>query len=142
MLLPNEMWRNRRFAVMCLVIFLTWGATNGLELQLTYFWRDVMGFQPKFYALLFLPSPLMGLIINGIMGLVVHRVHALVITTIGLTLCLCAPLAMALATRDSPYWTSCEYLPVITASPWLTVSVTKPSSLLHSILLAPTVYSP
>jgi sugar phosphate permease len=103
------MWRNRAFSVLCVAALLVWAAQNGLDMTLLAYWKDVEHRAIKEWSILYLPSPIVGLLGFLLMGFIAHRVPAIAITTTGLVLSLLAPLSLIWTSEKSTYLSSSQY---------------------------------
>jgi hypothetical protein len=63
-IVPNSLWRNRVFSVICLGVFITWGVFNAIETYLTLFFQDVQKISAIQTSIRFLPAPIAGAIAN------------------------------------------------------------------------------
>jgi hypothetical protein len=63
-IIPNSLWRNRVFSVICLGVFITWGVFNAIETYLTLFFQDVQKISAIQTSIRFLPAPIAGAIAN------------------------------------------------------------------------------
>lgn len=101
-IIPNSLWRNRTFSVICLGVFITWGVFNALETYLTLFFQDVQHISAIQTSIRFLPAPIAGTLANMVMGLIAHRVRADWAVTIGVA---CTSMAALLMCIIQPQWT-------------------------------------
>lgn len=102
--IPNSLWRNRIFSVICAGVFLIWGAFNSVETYQTLFFQDVQKVSPIQTSLRFLPTPIGGALSNVVMGLVAHRVRADWACLIGVALTSIGSLLMSVIQPDWTYW--------------------------------------
>lgn len=111
-IIPNSLWRNMIFTSICIDVFLAWGAFNGTETLLTFFFQDVQQLSATQASLRFLPAPVSGLATNLVMGLMIHKIRADWAVIFSMTLSSISALLVALMKIDAPYW---EYaFPAIT----------------------------
>ncbi|KAF2134395.1 MFS general substrate transporter [Dothidotthia symphoricarpi CBS 119687] len=114
-IIPNSLWRNRIFSVICVGVFITWGVFNALESYLTLFFQDVQQISAIQTSLRFLPTPVAGAITNLIMGLVVHRVHANWAVIIGASLSAVGGLLMCVMKPEWTYWSAAFFACILNA---------------------------
>ena len=107
-IIPNSLWRNQIFTIICISVFFIWGAFNAFETILTFYFQRVQLLTAIQSSLRFLPAPVAGAVANIAMGLLVHRVPANWLAVIGCTISAAAPLVMVFATPQSSYWSSGE----------------------------------
>jgi sugar phosphate permease len=103
------MWKNRAFSVLCVAALLVWAAQNGMDMTLLAYWKDVEQRSVNEWAIMYLPSPIVGLLGFLLMGFVAHRVPAIAITTTGLLLSLLAPISLLWTRAESSYFESSQY---------------------------------
>lgn len=108
-IIPNSLWRNKAFTSICIMVFLVWGGFNAVETFLTFFWQDVQKLTAIETSLRFLPAPIMGMVTNLVIGLIVHKVPADWAANVASVLTTVAPLMMAIAQPQWPYW-SCSFI--------------------------------
>lgn len=102
--IPNSLWFNRYFSVVCLTVFLAWGTFNGLESMFTLYFQEAQQLDVLQTSLRFLPSGIGGLIIEIIAGSLVRKLSAHYLVSIGLLASSVAPFLMTFATASSSYW--------------------------------------
>ncbi|EAT89768.2 hypothetical protein SNOG_03037 [Parastagonospora nodorum SN15] len=102
--IPNSLWKNRIFSVICVGVFLVWGVFNGIETYMTLFFQDVQGLSALQTSIRFLPTPVGGIIANVAMGLIAHRVRADYTVHIGVFLATVAALLMCVIQPEWTYW--------------------------------------
>lgn len=103
-IIPNSLWRNRIFSVICVGVLVTWGVFNALESYLTLFFQDVQQISAMQTALRFLPTPVAGALTNMVMGLVVHRFRANWAVVVGMSLSAVGGLLMCIIKPEWTYW--------------------------------------
>ena len=103
-LIPNTLWRNRIFTVICIGVFITWGVFNAIETFITLFFQEVQGNSAIQTSVKFLPAPIAGALSNVVMGLIAHRVNANWAVIIGISLTTVACLLMSVIQIHWPYW--------------------------------------
>ncbi|CAO2654471.1 Nn.00g112040.m01.CDS01 [Neocucurbitaria sp. VM-36] len=102
--IPNSLWRNRVFSVICLGVFITWGVFNGVESYLTLFFQDVQEISAIQTSIRFLPIPVAGAIANVVVALIVHRVRADWMVIGGIALTSIGGLLMCIIQPEWSYW--------------------------------------
>ncbi|KAF2007682.1 MFS general substrate transporter [Amniculicola lignicola CBS 123094] len=103
-IIPNSLWRNRIFTVICIGVFATWGVFNAIESYLTLFFQEVQQISAIQTSLRFLPAPFSGALANLVMGLIAHRVRADWAVIFGMGLTTLATLLMSIIHPDWSYW--------------------------------------
>lgn len=110
-IIPNSLWRNRIFSVICLGVFITWGVFNAVETYLTLFFQDVQKISAIQTSIRFLPAPIAGALTNLVMGLIAHRVRADFAVVMGVGLTTVGALLMCVIQAEWSYW-ACAFLAV------------------------------
>ncbi|KZF26937.1 integral membrane protein [Xylona heveae TC161] len=105
-LIPNSLWRNKVFTVICITVFFSWGAVEALETILTFYFQNVQNLSALQTSIRFLPAAATGILANIVAGSLVHRAPGNVIVVVGLAISCVAPLVMAFAKPTSSYWSS------------------------------------
>jgi nitrate/nitrite transporter NarK len=103
-LIPNMLWKSRRFTSMCINVFLIWGAFNAFEQISNFVFQDVQGLSALVAAFQFLPVSISGFITSIITGLLLHRVRADYVMYITIALSTFSPLLMAILDPADSYW--------------------------------------
>jgi MFS family permease len=103
-IIPNSLWRNRVFTSVCLDVFFLWGAFNATETLLTFFFQEVQMLNATKTSIRFLPAPVVGVLVNGMMGLIIHRVRANWAIIIGTLISCISPILTALMKPSDSYW--------------------------------------
>jgi nitrate/nitrite transporter NarK len=124
-IIPNSLWRNKIFSIICIGVFITWGVFNAVETYHTLFFQDVQQLSAIQTSIRFLPGPVSGALCNVAMGLIAHRVRADWAVTVGLAFTSIAGLLMCIIQPSWSYW-ACAFLSVffnpISADTLFTVS--------------------
>lgn len=102
--IPNSLWRNRIFSVVCLGVFTVWGVFNAIESFQSLYFQDVQEISPIQTSLRFLPTPIGGALSNVIMGLIAHRVRADWACLVGVALTSVGSLLMCIIQPEWTYW--------------------------------------
>lgn len=113
--IPNSLWRNRIFSVICIGVFITWGVFNGIESYLTLYFQDVQEISAIQTSIRFLAVPAAGAIANVTVALIVHKVRSdwMVLCSIALTSI--GALLMCIIQPEWSYW-ACAF-PALFLSP-------------------------
>ncbi|RAR03203.1 integral membrane protein [Stemphylium lycopersici] len=109
--IPNSLWRNRIFSIICIGVFITWGVFNAVESYHTLFFQDVQKLSAIQTSIRFLPGPVSGALANLAMGLIAHRVRADWAVSVGLFCTTVAGLLMCVIQPEWSYW-ACAFLSV------------------------------
>lgn len=121
-MIPNSLWRNRIFSVVCAGVFIIWGTFNAglsstvfsfvifltnnntVETFQTFYFQDVQEISPIQTSLRFLPTPVGGALSNVVMGLIAHRVRADWACLVGVALTSIGSLLMCIIQPEWTYW--------------------------------------
>jgi MFS family permease len=103
-LIPNALWKKIPFTSTCIMVALSYGAMNSMELFSSLYFQDIQKTSALFTSLRLLPNLLIGTVINLTVGLFVEKVPARWLVAVSSTLCAGAPLLMALADPKWSYW--------------------------------------
>jgi Na+/melibiose symporter-like transporter len=110
-IIPNSLWRNRIFSIICIGVFITWGTFNAVESYHTLFFQNVQKLSAIQTSIRFLPGPVAGAFANLVMGLIAHRVRADWAVTVGIFCTTLGGLLMCIIQPEWSYW-SCAFLSV------------------------------
>jgi MFS family permease len=100
-LIPNNLWKNSSFTSTCIMVALSYGVMNSMELFSSLYFQEIQNTSTLFTSLRLLPSLLVGTVINLTVGLFVDKVSARWLVAVSSMLCAGAPLLMAVV---KPYW--------------------------------------
>jgi MFS family permease len=100
-LIPNKLWKRSSFASVCVMVLLSWGVLNSLELFSSLYFQEIQKVSPIFTSLRLLPSLLVGTLVGLTVGLFVDKVSARWLVAVSSVLCACAAMLMAVV---DPYW--------------------------------------
>lgn len=103
-LIPNIIWKKIPFTSTCIMVALSNGVMNSMELFSSLYFQEIQNTSTLFTSLQLLPSLLVGAVLNLSVGLFVHKMSARWLVTISSILCSIAPLLMALADPKWSYW--------------------------------------
>lgn len=110
-LIRNSLWRNKSFTSVCINVFIIWGAFNGFEQVINFFFQNVQELSVLDAALRFIPTPITGLLSALVTGLVLHRIRADAIINITIMISCISPLIMALVNPSWVYW-RCAFIAI------------------------------
>ncbi|PLB54884.1 MFS general substrate transporter [Aspergillus steynii IBT 23096] len=103
-LIRNSLWKNAAFTSICINVFIIWGAFNGFEQIINFFFQNVQELSVIQTAIRFIPTPVTGLLSALVTGMVLHRVRADAIMNITTVISAISPLIMALVNPSWTYW--------------------------------------
>jgi MFS family permease len=103
-LVPNKLWRNLPFTSTCIMVALSYGVMNSIELFSSLYFQEIQHATPLTTSLYLLPNLAMGVAINILVGTFVHRVPALYLVSISAIICSTSPLFMALLNPEWNYF--------------------------------------
>ena len=103
-LIPNALWKKPAFTSTCIMVALSYGAMNAMELFSSLYFQEIQNTSTLFTSLRLLPNLLVGCIINLTVGMFVDKVSARWLVVISSSLCAGAPLLMALVKPEWSYW--------------------------------------
>ncbi|KAE8420608.1 major facilitator superfamily domain-containing protein [Aspergillus pseudocaelatus] len=103
-LIPNSLWQNTAFSSICIMVLFSWAVLNGMETILSLFFQEVQDLPAIQAALRFLPSIIIGIILNLGTGLLVHRLHANYLVLVTSVLSAGSPLLMAIIDPEWSWW--------------------------------------
>ena len=103
-LIPNSFWKKLPFASTCIMVAVSYGVMNSMELFSSLYFQEIQNTSTLFTSLRLLPSLLVGTIINLTVGIFVDRVSARWLVAVSSMLCAGAPLFMAVVDPKWSYW--------------------------------------
>lgn len=103
-LIPNSLWRNKSFSIICVLVLLSYAVLNSLEYFISLYFQKVQHLSGLEAAIRFLPEIAAGVLLNLCTGLFVHKVHVSHLITVTSILTVVSPLLMALINPASGYW--------------------------------------
>ncbi|KEF52480.1 uncharacterized protein A1O9_11322 [Exophiala aquamarina CBS 119918] len=103
-LIPNIIWKKIPFTSTCIMVALSNGVMNSMELFSSLYFQEIQNTSTLFTSLQLLPSLLVGAVVNLSVGLFVDKMPARWLVTISSILCAIAPLLMALVDPKWNYW--------------------------------------
>lgn len=110
-LIRNSLWKNASFTSICINVFIIWGAFNGFEQMINFFFQNVQELSVIQTAIRFIPTPVTGLLSALLTGMVLHRVRADGIINITTVISTVSPLIMALVHPSWSYW-RCAFIAI------------------------------
>jgi MFS family permease len=103
-LIPNSLWKKVPFTSTCIMVALSYGVMNSMELFSSLYFQEVQNTSTLFTSLRLLPNLLVGTVINLTVGLFVEKLPARWLVVVSSGLCAGAPLLMALVDPKWSYW--------------------------------------
>ncbi|KAJ4375928.1 hypothetical protein N0V83_001207 [Neocucurbitaria cava] len=103
-LVPNKLWKNVPFASTCIMVTLSYGAMNSIELFSSLYFQEVQHASLLTTSLYLLPNLTTGVLINIFVGVFVHRVPARWLVAGSALICALSPMLMALVPPAWSYW--------------------------------------
>lgn len=103
-LIPNALWKKSAFTATYIMVALSYGAMNAMELFSSLYFQEIQNTSTFFTSLRLLPNLLIGVLINLTVGMFVDKVSARWLVAVSSLLCAGAPLMMALVNPDWSYW--------------------------------------
>ncbi|CAI6306283.1 unnamed protein product [Periconia digitata] len=100
-LVPNSLWKNQRFASICAVVALSYGANNAMTQFSSLYFQEIQNHSALTASLYTLPSLVVGVCINLTVGIFVDRLPAGWLVVGSSLLSALSPLMMALV---DPAW--------------------------------------
>lgn len=100
-LVPNKLWKNIPFTSTCVMVALSYGVMNSIELFSSLYFQEIQRATPLTTSLYLLPNLCTGVLLNILVGSFVHRVPALYLVSMSAIICSLSPLFMALL---DPAW--------------------------------------
>jgi MFS family permease len=100
-LIPNALWRKVPFTSTCIMVALSYGYLNAMELFSSLYFQEVQNTSTLFTSLRLLPNLLVGATINLTVGMFVDKVSVRWLVSVSSFLSIMAPLMMAVV---NPSW--------------------------------------
>jgi nitrate/nitrite transporter NarK len=98
------LWRKLPFTTICIMLILSFGVVNSVELFCSLFFQEIQHTSPLGASLRLLPSLIVGALANLFVGFCVDRLSARWLVAVSTLLCAIAPLLMALTNPAWSYW--------------------------------------
>ncbi|KAL8377832.1 hypothetical protein RB595_008492 [Gaeumannomyces hyphopodioides] len=103
-LVPNSLWKNLPFTTICVLVAISWGTVNSMELFSSLYFQEVQRRSSLTASLFLLPNVVVGTALSLMTGVFVHRLSARWLTGGSSLLCAASPLLMALVEPAWSYW--------------------------------------
>jgi MFS family permease len=103
-LVPNKLWANLPFTSTCIMVALSYGVMNSIELFSSLYFQEIQHASTLTTSLYLLPNLGVGVVINIGVGFFVDRVPARLLVAGSALICACSPLFMALMDPAWNYW--------------------------------------
>ncbi|KAF2017500.1 MFS general substrate transporter [Aaosphaeria arxii CBS 175.79] len=103
-LVPNVLWKNIPFASTCIMVVISYGVMNSMELFSSLYFQEVQERSALSASLNLLPNLMVGVVLNLSMGLFVDRLPARWLVVVSSFICALAPLFMAVVDPNWSYW--------------------------------------
>lgn len=103
-LVPNKLWRNHTFTATCIMVALSYGVVNSIELFSSLYFQEIQHASAFTTSLYLLPNLIAGVLLNIVVGFCVHRVPAQYLAAGSALICAMSPLFMALTNPNWSYW--------------------------------------
>jgi MFS family permease len=103
-LVPNTLWFNLPFTSTCIMVALSYGVMNSIELFSSLYFQEIQHASTLTTSLYLLPNLATGVVINITVGFFVHRVSARWLVAGSALICAASPLIMALMPSEWKYW--------------------------------------
>ena len=100
-LVPNKLWNNVPFTATCVMVALSYGVMNSIELFSSLYFQEIQHATPLTTSLYLLPNLATGVLLNILVGTFVHKIPALYLVAGSAVVCSISPLFMALL---NPGW--------------------------------------
>lgn len=100
-LVPNKLWKNIPFTSTCIMVALSYGVMNSIELFSSLYFQEIQQATPLTTSLYLLPNLATGVLLNILVGTFVHKIPALYLVSVSAVVCAVSPLFMALL---DPSW--------------------------------------
>ncbi|KAJ4991446.1 major facilitator superfamily transporter [Stagonosporopsis vannaccii] len=100
-LVPNKLWKNIPFTSTCIMVALSYGVMNSIELFSSLYFQEIQKETPLTTSLYLLPNLATGVLLNILVGTFVHKIPAFYLVSISAVVCSLSPLFMALL---NPSW--------------------------------------
>lgn len=110
--IPNSLWRNRIFTVICLGLFLVWGAATSSDSYQSLFFQNIQRISPLQTSLRFLPGVVSATLSTLAVGFLAHRVNIGWAISCGMLLTSTGILLMCIIQPQWSYWV-CAFLVVV-----------------------------
>jgi MFS family permease len=103
-LIPNTIWKKGPFTSTCIMVALSNGVINSMEIFSSLYFQEVQNTSALFTSLRLLPNFVIGTLLNLTVGLFIDKVSVIWLVTVSSILCAGAPLLMAVVHPEWSYW--------------------------------------
>ncbi|CAG5160146.1 uncharacterized protein ALTATR162_LOCUS5748 [Alternaria atra] len=103
-LVPNKLWSNLPFTSTCIMVALSYGVMNSIELFSSLYFQEVQHASMLATSLYLLPNLTTGVLLQIFVGLFIHRVPARWLVAGSAFICALSPLLMAVVPPAWSYW--------------------------------------
>ncbi|PVI06493.1 MFS general substrate transporter [Periconia macrospinosa] len=103
-LIPNSIWKNFPFTSTCIMVALSYGVMNAVEIFSSLYFQEVQSVSTQTTSLYLLPNLITGVLINLSVGIFVDRIPAKWLVSSSAIICAASPLMMALVPPSWKYW--------------------------------------
>ncbi|RYO30403.1 hypothetical protein AA0111_g5567 [Alternaria arborescens] len=103
-LVPNKLWNNLPFTSTCIMVALSYGVMNSIELFSSLYFQEVQHASTLATSLYLLPNLTTGVLIQVFVGLFIHRIPARWLVAGSACICALSPLLMAVVPPAWSYW--------------------------------------
>jgi len=103
-LIPNGLWKKKAFVGVCVMMLLSYAVMQTMELFCTLFFQHVQGLSAMQSSVRMVPAMVVATLLVLTTGLFIHKVSPIYLILPSSLLCAGAPLLMALAKPEWPYW--------------------------------------
>ncbi|KAJ5907855.1 hypothetical protein N7495_000537 [Penicillium taxi] len=105
-LIPNSLWTNTPFLLICVSMFFTWAAFNAFQYQSSLYFQDVQDLSALQASIRFLPMAVVGVLINSVTAYLVTKINVNILLGISALITAVSPILMALSDPKWSYWNS------------------------------------
>jgi MFS family permease len=103
-LIPNSLWHNTPFTSTCIMVVLSYGVLNSIELFSSLYFQEIQHASTLTTSLYLLPNLTTGVAVQIAVGFFVHRIPARWLVAGSAAVCCMSPLIMALVPPAWGYW--------------------------------------
>ncbi|CAI6335798.1 unnamed protein product [Periconia digitata] len=103
-LIPNSIWKNLPFTSTCIMVALSYGVVNSIEIFSSLYFQEVQSVSTQTTSLYLLPNLVTGTLINLSVGIFVDRIPANWLVSGSAVISAASPLLMAVVNPEWKYW--------------------------------------
>ncbi|KAH8726550.1 major facilitator superfamily domain-containing protein [Phaeosphaeriaceae sp. PMI808] len=103
-LVPNKLWSNLPFTSTCIMVALSYGVMNSIELFSSLYFQEIQNASMITTSLYLLPNMATGVLVNVVVGFFVDRVPVRWLVAGSALICAMSPMLMALMNPNWSYW--------------------------------------